>query len=135
MKKVIINLLSVSLLSLLLQNCATVFTGSTADVSVNSSNGKKVDVEVQSINGTQNISIPASVSVKKGNSPIQIRVKDKCYEETSRSVPSKISWVGLVNFLFGTFGTTSAFVDVSNGSFWTYEDSVTVPVSKKSKCS
>lgn len=135
MKKITLKLFVILFLALSLQNCATVFTGSTANVSVNTSDGKKVDVEVQSLGGVQTVTAPTSVSVKKGNSPIQIRVKDKCYEETSQSLPSKLSWVGLVNFLFGTFGTTSAFVDVSNGSFWTYEDSVTIPVSKKPKCS
>ncbi len=134
MKKIIIKTLAMSVLAMFLQNCATVFTGPNSNLSVNTSDGKNVGVEVQSLNGTQNITAPSSVSVKKGNSPIQVRVKDKCYEETSQSVPSKVSWVGLANFLFGTFGTTSAFVDINSGAFWTYDESVTIPVSKKPKC-
>ncbi len=134
MKRITLKLLATSILVLSLQNCATVFTGSTANVSLNTPDGKKVDVEVQSLTGVQNVAAPTSISLKRGNSPVQIRVKDKCYEETSRSLPSKLSWVGLINFLFGTFGTTSAFVDVSSGSFWTYEDSVTIPATRKPHC-
>jgi hypothetical protein len=114
-----------------LSSCGTIFTGNDANISLNTSNGKQVKVEVISSNNVQNVTAPAQISVKKANSAIQVRVKDKCYEDTSHIVANKLNIVSLANFLFGTLGTTSALVDINNGNFWTYEDSALINVIEK----
>ena len=129
MKKILV-ILSI----LALSGCGTLFTGKQSNIALNTSNGKRVKVSVSSIGGMQEVTAPTSIIVKKGSVPVQISVKDKCYEETIQTVPSKMNIVSLANLLFGLFGTTGLGIDAGNGTLWTYENSVTIPVHKKSNC-
>lgn len=123
------------LVTIMLQGClGTMFTGTSRIVALQTSDGKPTKVEVSGAGGIQEITIPGSVTVQASKAPITVKVKDKCYDETTQMVPSKVNVVSLFDFLFGTIGTTGASVDSSNGSFWTYDNNVIVITSKNNTC-
>jgi len=112
-------------------SCATVFTGGTTGISLNTPDGKVAEVVVVSASGAQNITIPSSVMVKRSKAPVHVRVTDETCEETSVTVAQKVNLPFYANFLFGLFGTTSAGVDASTGAMWTYDENIVVPVERK----
>ncbi|WP_152006044.1 hypothetical protein [Desulfoluna spongiiphila] len=112
-------------------SCATVFTGGTTSISLNTPDGKVAEVEVVSASGTQNITIPSSIMVTRSKAPVHVRVTDETCEQTSVTVAQEVNIPFYANFLFGLFGTTSAGVDASTGAMWTYDENIIVPVKRK----
>lgn len=122
--------LAVVLVLFAVSGCATVFTGQTTSVALNTPDGKTADAQIQSASGVQNVSIPTVITVERSKEPIQVQIQDDRCDETSVTVPRKVNLAFYANFLFGLFGTTSAGVDASNGAMWTYDESIVVPVNR-----
>ena len=82
----------------------------------------------------EDVTLPASVIVKRGNVPLAIKVKDsKCYKKSTQYFPPKSrTHPGLI-FLM-QFGLTTTTVNKFSDSGYSYEDTVFVNVNKKSGC-
>ena len=128
MKKIIFSLFAIYMLS----GCASLINGKNKDINILTSTGEEVEVDVVSASGTQTVTIPTVVNVKRDNRAITILVKDT--EKTRASttmVSEKIGLWTFLNILFGSFGLTGTTTDASTGAMWDYDDSVVVPVYSK----
>lgn len=124
-------------LSLLTSSCAGLISGSDQDIFITSSRGHQgVEVAVIDKSGaSRNVKLPASVNVRRSQSPLIIKVKDsRCYEQSQRSVSSKWNTMMIVDVIWGVIGLTSTTVDMNSGAAYSYDDTVLVNTNKKSSC-
>lgn len=111
--------------------CSTMFTGTTKNINLMSSSGKSAEVQVISESGTQTVTVPAVVNIKRGKD-VTISVKESdCYEASTIIVPKRINMWFFANYFNYFTGSTT---DAVNGAMWNYDDNVYVPVNKKSTC-
>ena len=113
-----------------LSGCASILHGTTKTINVQTSNGQQTEVAVTSASGTQRITAPSAIVVKKSSNPIIINVKESERNEASSAVmQSHVDYVFLLGFFTGgLIGTTT---DAATGALWTYDDIVLVPVVTK----
>lgn len=115
-----------------LSACATMFSGTTKNINVMTSNGDRVKADITSKSGMQTVTLPSIVSVDKGNVAITISVKeDKCHRQTVYMADNHLDMFFLAN-AFNYFTGTST--DIPNGAMWTYDDNIVVPVYRKESC-
>jgi len=114
MKKSRISMcIAVLLISLCLSSCATIISGTTQTIVVNSS----VPGATVSINGQRIGTAPMTASIKRGNNTIMVVEKDG-YHSQSYVLPTSMNMIFLVNILTGgTFGTTT---DLASGAIYEY---------------
>jgi hypothetical protein len=117
---------------LMLSSCATMFSGTTKNVNVMTSNGDNVQADIMSKNGMQTVTLPSVIAVDKGNTPITISVKeDSCHRRSTYVAENHVDMFFFANVFNYFTGTTT---DIPNGAMWTYDDNVVVPVYRKDSC-
>ncbi|MGE4385556.1 MAG: hypothetical protein AB7E39_06815 [Endomicrobiaceae bacterium] len=128
-----IKLLSLCVLMsivLCFSGCATVFTGPRQQINIRTSSGQEAKATITTSEGTRDIILPTLLDTKRAKNPMVIDIKETNeYEKTTTLVPSKINPVFWVNIFAGSFSSTT---DYASGSMWQYDDTVIVPVQKKS---
>ncbi len=130
-----LKILALSLLVLQGVSCARIISGTTQTLTIQTSNGKNVKAVVQSATGTQNITIPNSITVVRSKEPLKIIVKaEKCNQESTQISTPKYNPVALDDLSFGVFGLTSTTVDLSSGAIWNYDNNIMVNVNSKENC-
>lgn len=116
----------------LLSSCATMFSGTTKNINMMTSNGDSVKADIVSRNGVQTVTLPSVVSIKKSNSDLSIQVKEDACHRASTHIADKHLDIFFMGNAFNYFtGTTT---DIPNGAMWTYDDNVVVPVYRKDGC-
>jgi len=97
--------------------CATVLSGKTQKISINSNpSGIKVQVD------DQTLTTPASFIVKRENKDKTIKVNEgKCKKIITLN--KKINPVFFVNIFSGALGSTT---DYATGAMWKYDDNVNI---------
>mgnify|MGYP000616228211 FL=1 len=133
MKKTILAYLTLVLLT---SSCAGLISGSSQDVFLRSSNGDSdVEATIVTKNGIQDVTIPATVKVKRSKAPLEVTVKEsRCYKKSKSYASASYNPMLAANILGSVFGLTSTTVEMNNGNAYTYEDTVFVNVRKKSSC-
>lgn len=132
MKKIITSAILASYF--LVTSCAGLISGSTQNVFLRTSNNEEVEVEVSSASGVQNVKIPASVNVRRANSPLTISVKEKgCIKESKTYSPQKYNVFLFADAIGGIFGLTGTTIDMSSGAAWAYENEIVVNVKDSCK--
>jgi hypothetical protein len=131
MKKSIMILLTCILLS----GCASIVKGRSKSINLMTSTGEQVEVDIVSASGTQQVTIPSSINVRKDNHIITVNVKESdCYRYSTIIVSEKVEpWV-LVNLGLTYSASSGTTTDALSGAMWTYDDNFVVPVYKKSAC-
>ncbi|MDR2760339.1 MAG: hypothetical protein LBB09_00645 [Rickettsiales bacterium] len=119
--------------AILLSSCASILSGTSTQVNVQTSDARSdINATITSKSGAQNVSLPTVITVKKGNKPLLITVKDKCYRDTVYASKPTINLWFLGNVVTGgTFGTST---DAMTGALWTYDEVVVVPVAENGVC-
>ncbi len=124
--------LLICFLTFCLSSCATMFHGTTKEVNIMTSNGDTVKADISSALGVQTVILPSTVSVKKGNIPITVSVKeDECHRPTVYKSENHLDIFFLGNAFNYWTGTST---DISNGAMWTYDDNIIVPIYRKDVC-
>ncbi len=117
-----------------LTGCATVFDSGSKTINIAPSDGANVKAQIAGPSGVQDVTLPTTYAAERAKGAITVTVTDKCYEKTNYVAQSKITPAFFGNILFGLVGITGTVVDSSNGNMWTYDQSITVPTSKKANC-
>lgn len=135
MKIKLSHLLAISVLAFS-SSCAGLISGETQTVFLRASDGSdNVEAEVSSVNGSQTVSLPGVVTVKRNKAPLTIKVKEnKCVKESTTYATSKYNVFLLADAIGGLFGLTGTSMDMSSGAAWAYEDNVMVDLKKKPNC-
>ena len=128
------NILIPSILALSLTGCATVFDSGSKNLTLTPSEGKNIKAEITSSKGIEKVTLPTQYSAARSKDDIIVRVKDKCYEETSHVIQPTVTPAFFGNILFSVFGLTGTTVDSTSGNMWTYDKSHVVITSKKDNC-
>ena len=131
MKKILVALMVCSILS----GCASIVKGRTKSINLMTSAGEEVEVDVISASGTQHITIPSTINVKRDNQIITINVKEsRCYRHSSIIISDKVEPWTLGNLGFTYSASSGTTTDALTGAMWTYDDNVSIPVYKKKEC-
>lgn len=117
-------------------SCAGLISGKTQNVFLRTSDGSdNVNVEVSSVGGTQNVTIPANVVIPRGQTTLAISVKENnCHKESKTYITPKYNIMLLADAIGGLFGLTGTTMDMSSGAAWSYEDNIIVDVKSKHVC-
>lgn len=114
---------------LMLSACASITTGSTQNVMVQTVPDHDAVCNLSNDHGTWNIpSTPGSASVHRSYSPLSVTCKSGKLHGTA-SVQSGTKGSALGNIVAG--GVIGGAVDMSTGSAYDYPASITVPISAK----
>lgn len=118
------------LLVLALANCTTIVDGGPDTLNLMTSNGSRVQAQINSKSGMQQIYLPTLISVPKSCSDVTIQVLEDDKVQSSNAVAASHvnPWV-FGNIIFG--GVIGLAVDGLAGNMCTYEKNVVVPVIKK----
>ena len=113
--------------------CATIVSGPRQQINLRTSNGQEVKATITSDEGVKDVILPTVFDAKRANRDILIDVKEtSTYEPSSTVIRKRVnSWVW-VDFLFWIVGPFATTTDYASGSLWQYDDTVIVPVQKKS---
>lgn len=115
------SLFAVALLSaLLLSGCATLFSGSSQDVRIESE-PSEANIMVE---GVKRGTTPATIDVTRPDlgDPPQIAIQKEGYEEKTLKLSKKFNAVTLLNILNGLIFAPVGFgVDWSTGALWKYQ--------------
>jgi ABC-type enterochelin transport system permease subunit len=116
------------LMSLTLSSCATIISGKTQNVLIQTSNGQTgVEAEIRSGVMIQTVTLPSAVMVKKDETAITVMIKDsKCFKKTITT--SNTPKYDLIMILGGIPGTIT---DMNTGAAWKYESNLTATVQPK----
>ncbi|MDR3163259.1 MAG: hypothetical protein LBT81_05330 [Helicobacteraceae bacterium] len=125
-----IFLVALSAVALGFSGCATLVGGGEQSVTLQTADGKQAEATVMSGSGSQIVTLPATIIVKRANVPLSVNVK-----ETGTTSGGSYSQSPKVNpWFFGniiTGGLIGSTTDAVTGSMWIYDDSVVVPVNRK----
>lgn len=115
---------------LALCSCATIVDGGPDTINIMTSDGSRVQAQVNSKSGTQQLTLPTLISVPKSCSDITIQVieSDKVQQSVAIASSSVNPWV-FGNIIFG--GLIGLAVDSLTGDICTYDNSIIVPVYPK----
>ncbi|MDR3347147.1 MAG: hypothetical protein LBN32_00895 [Helicobacteraceae bacterium] len=124
-------LVALSAIALGFSGCATlVGGGGIQSVNLQTSDGKQTEATITSASGTQIVTLPTAITVKRGNAPLAVSVK-----ETATTDASNFSQKPKINpWFFGniiTGGLPGSTTDAVTGSMWTYDQNIVVPVTRK----
>jgi len=115
MKKSQISMcIAILLILLCLSSCATIISGTTQSIVVNSN----VPGATVSLNGQRIGSTPMTATVKRGNSTIMM-VEKEGYISQTYVLPTSINLIFLVNIFTG--GTTGTTTDLLSGAIYEYK--------------
>ncbi len=116
-KSIIICAAAVAMMSL--SGCATILKGKTQKVNINTSNGAKIQANVDG----QTVQLPNVVEVKRHKDPLMITTSNEnCTQSTV--VNNEVEPAFWVNILSGgAFGSTT---DYATDSMWKYDENITV---------
>jgi hypothetical protein len=114
---------------LLASSCATIFSGGTETVVINTSNNENnVEARIDSPQGSYNTTLPTTFTGKpKLGKEVVITVTDKCYQQTTTVVPESLDGIAFLNF----FGLVGWGVDAATGAMFDFDTPVTVNLQKK----
>jgi hypothetical protein len=126
-------LVALSAIALGFSGCATILGGGSAQsISIYTIDGKQAEATVSSVNGMQNLSLPATILVKRDNVPLTVTVKETANVNAGQHIqPSRINLWFFGNLAGLYFAPLSSTTDAINGSMWTYDQNMLVPVSRK----
>lgn len=115
---------------LTLAGCATIVDGGPDTINLMTSDGSRVQAQVNSKSGTQQLTLPTLISVPKSCSDVTIQVieSDKVQQSVAVASSSVNPWI-FGNIVFG--GLIGLAVDAMTGDICTYNNSVVVPVYPK----
>lgn len=116
---------------LFFSGCATIITGSRDLINIRTSNGQEVKATITSAEGVGDITLPTILNAKKAKQNIYIEVKETNeYEQSNAVAVSRMNnwfWGNII--LGGLLGSTT---DAISGAMWQYDNTITVPIQKKS---
>ncbi len=110
-----------------LVGCATIMDGTSQNVNLTTSNGRRTNATIYTANGVRQTQIPQTINVQKSKRDIIVKVNNRYNTETT-TVPSKMNnwfWGNII--LGGFFGSTT---DSASGAMWEYDDNVIVQVNE-----
>ncbi|MDR0664730.1 MAG: hypothetical protein LBF86_04315 [Helicobacteraceae bacterium] len=126
--KRIVCIVALSVIALGFSGCATVLTGTKQNVTLQTYDSKPAKAIVS---GVGQVTLPSSVSVKKGSGSVQISVlEDQCTNASAFANSARFNPITLISIVSWDLGTT----DFLTGAAWQYDDNIIVPVSRKSNC-
>lgn len=127
--KNVIKILVVSVAVSLFSGCASIISGQNQNINLSTSNGKPVDAVVISKEGSQEVSLPAVINVKKSQENIIVQVKENNTTKASTTViPASLDLVFCLNYFTGFLGSTTDYV---TGAMWEYEPTSVIIVNEK----
>jgi hypothetical protein len=112
-------ILTLAMSTLFTSGCATILTEETHKMNVSTSNGKKIDVE---IDGTVQV-VPGIVSIKKENKNKILVTKDETCTGSTQ-LTKEVEGAFFINILSG--GVFGSSTDFGSEKMWKYQDSVTI---------
>ena len=121
------------LLILSIFSCSTMFNSGSQTVSVVGADGEEgVAIEVRTPDGVYKSRLPATIVTSPSTfNPTEIKVVDKCYDDTvvqiNRSIASSF-YANVFNYCIG------CIIDPLTGAMWKMNHHTIIPLSKKDKC-
>lgn len=113
-----------------LTSCATIINGTTQPMMVNTTDNIGTPLNAQcdlsNTRGDWTVTTPASVTVHRSYSALQVKCIKSGYEEADQKVKSTTSEAFAGNVLAG--GLVGDAVDAENGSAYDYPESLTIPM-------
>jgi hypothetical protein len=129
MKKVIFT----PFVFLALAGCATIVRGTTQTVAINTPGVTGATCTLTSASvGTSSVTTPATVTLAKGNSSIQIRCSKECYDDGVGTLPSNFEGMAAGNVLLG--GPIGLGVDAASGAMNQYAPQADIAMKPNASC-
>jgi hypothetical protein len=116
--------LALSACAVLLAACATITTGTTQVVAVDTPGVPGATCTLSTQSGPQVVATPGTISLSKGSNPIPISCVKQCYLNGQSIVASNAQSMAAGNVIFG--GVIGLGVDSVSGAMYKYPDMVTV---------
>jgi hypothetical protein len=114
---------------IMITGCATIYNGSDT-VLLQTSDGKPAAATVDAGKGIIPVTLPMTVPVAKSSKPIVINVEEtKTTQSSTYEAPSHVSGYFWLDFI--PLSPLSTTIDMVTGDMWSYDEVVTVPVSRK----
>lgn len=134
MKKLSLIILGFCLLNL--QACSTIFnSGSQSIIASGSGDAESATIIVKTPNGSYKSKLPTTIVITPSSfDDTIIKVKDKCFEETSVKIRASVTPSFWANFLWFVGAPIAMTIDVLDGSMWKMDQQVLVPLDRIKKC-
>ncbi len=116
-----------------LAGCATIVRGTTQTVAINTPGVTGATCTLTSASvGTSSVTTPATVTLAKGNSSIQIRCSKECYDDGVGTLPSNFEGMAAGNVLLG--GPIGLGVDAASGAMNQYAPQADIAMKPNGSC-
>ncbi|MFA6016308.1 MAG: hypothetical protein WC742_14715 [Gallionellaceae bacterium] len=112
-----------------LSACASITTGSTQSVAVDTNPSKKCECKLSNDKGVWSITSPSVTTVTKAYSPLVISCQNESGWKGTASVESTTAGAAFGNILAG--GIIGGAVDMSTGAAYKYPAQIIVPLHKE----
>jgi uncharacterized protein YceK len=112
-----------------LSGCASIVTGSSQKVTVNTPPTTGADCTLTSSEGTWNVSSPGTVSISKTKHDVNVHCTKAGYQDADAAVPSGFQAWTLGNLILG--GIPGLVIDLATGATNEYPSEITVPMTQK----
>jgi hypothetical protein len=116
--------LALSACAVLLAACATITTGTTQVIAVDTPGVAGATCTLSTQSGPQVLATPGTISLSKGSNPIPISCVKQCYVNGQSIIASNAQSMAAGNVIFG--GLIGLGVDSASGAMYKYPDMVTV---------
>lgn len=122
------RLITVVLLSSFLgSGCASVYNSGGQTVLARHVDGKEnIAVEVKTPDGAYMAKLPTTIVAESAYSGIQIRVTDKCYDNSLTNVKTSVTPAFWANFLLIYGFPIGMLIDAGTGKMWKYNSNVLI---------
>ena len=112
-----------------LSGCATIITGSTQSIAINTPPTSGADCSLSNSEGTWNVASPGQVTVAKSKHDISVHCTKSGWQDADSTVASGFQAWTLGNIILG--GLIGIGVDAMTGAINEYPKTVNVPMSQK----
>ena len=124
------QLFSCLLIVLMLSNCASIVSGRTQNISVNTQQVEAAKCSLANNKGTWYVNqTPGSVTINGSSKDLRVSCEKRGYNKAEKNVDSSVkAWI-FGNILFGLIGgPIGVAVDMVNGAGYKYPQEVSVPM-------
>ena len=122
MNKTIIVISFLSILTILISGCATMFGRSEQTIAFETSTGEEAKVKIKTPDGTYTKTVPTKLTIEKSWGGVDITVVDECFSRTTAEVGSAIDNTFWLNFFNSFF---FSWIDMVTAAMFEF-DAVTV---------
>ena len=129
------KLFVLSLCVVILSGCATIIGGTKQNIQITAQDPDVTPkVIVESKGGPQEITLPATLKVKRAKQDILLTINDDCYKKNTQGISSNINALIFVNALFLGWGLFSSTTDALTGAAWEYDERIVVYTTPNNTC-